>query len=63
MRFTVRGITSSAVSHNYNELPRCKQRGINRNIYNRPKGRGIKPLSAGGLKKSHRLSKNRWVTL
>jgi hypothetical protein len=30
------------------ELPRCKQRGINRNIYNRPKGRGIKPLSASG---------------
>jgi hypothetical protein len=34
-----------------NQLPRRKQRGINRNIYNRPKGRGIKPLSAsGGLK-------------
>jgi hypothetical protein len=33
----------------FNELPRCKQRGINRNIYNRPKGRGIKPLSSGGL--------------
>jgi hypothetical protein len=31
-----------------NELPRCKQRGINRNIYNRPKGCGIYPLSASG---------------
>jgi len=28
--------------------PRCKQRGINRNIYNRSKGRGNKPLSASG---------------
>jgi hypothetical protein len=36
--------------HINNEIPRCKQRGINRNIYNRPKGRGIKPLSASGLK-------------
>jgi hypothetical protein len=30
------------------EQPRCKQRGIDRNIYNRPKGRGIKSLSASG---------------
>ena len=29
-----------------NELPRCKQRGINRNIYHRPKERGIKALPA-----------------
>ena len=36
-----------------NERPRRKQRGINRNIYNRPRGRGIKPLSAsGGLKQA-----------
>ena len=26
--------------------PTAEQRGINRNIHNRPKGRGIKPLSA-----------------
>ena len=32
--------------------PVAEQRVINRIIYNRPKGRGIKPLSAfGGLKK------------
>ena len=29
-----------------NEVPRCKQQGINRNISNLPKGRGIYPLSA-----------------
>ena len=32
-------------SDNY-ELPRRERRGILRNIYNRPKGRGMKPLSA-----------------
>jgi len=26
-----------------NELPRRKQRGINRNIYNRPKRRALNP--------------------
>ncbi len=31
--------------------PTAEQRDINRNIHNRPKGRGIMPLSAsGGLK-------------
>jgi len=28
--------------------PAAEQRGINRNIHNRPKGRGIKHLSASG---------------
>ena len=33
------------------EQPRRYQRGINRNHYDRPKGRGTEPLSAvGGLK-------------
>jgi len=31
-----------------NELPRRKLRSINRNIYNPPKGRAIKPLHASG---------------
>ena len=38
------------------ELPRREQLGINRNLYNRPKGRGIKPLSAsGGLVRLRRI--------
>jgi hypothetical protein len=31
-----------------NERPRCKQRGYPAENYNRPKGREIKPSSAGG---------------
>ncbi len=35
-----------------NELPRRKQRGIKNKNIERPKGRGIKPLSAsGGIKR------------
>ena len=34
-----------------NELPRCKQQGIDRKLSHRPKGQGIEPSSAsGGLK-------------
>jgi len=36
--------------------PAAEQRGINRNIHNRPKERGTKPLSAsGGFKKVYNL--------
>ena len=35
--------------------PAAEQRCIYRNIHNRPKGRGIIPLSASGLNKSLHL--------
>jgi hypothetical protein len=47
--FLVRWKASECVMPGAHELPRRKQRGINRNIHNRPKGRGIKPLSFGGF--------------
>ena len=60
---TTISLSRNKASKNYdsivqNELPRCKQRGVNRNIYNRPEGRGNQPQSRIALSEPNIIEKS-----